>query len=53
MPYYMALVPILFLVGVVGVVVSLARRRWLSALAFGMLGVGSIVYGIARYSGTY
>jgi hypothetical protein len=49
MPYFIALVPALAFVGVVGAVVSLIRGRPRSALAFGVVGVGSILYAIAGY----
>jgi hypothetical protein len=44
MPYYVALLPMLAFVGVVGSVVSLVRGRRRSALAFGLVGVGAIVF---------
>jgi hypothetical protein len=49
MPYWIALVPTLACVGVFGTVVSLIRGRRRSALAFGIVGVGAIVYAIAAY----
>jgi hypothetical protein len=52
MPYFIALVPILAFVGIVGAIVSLLRGRLRSALAFGIVGVGSIVYAIAGYYGS-
>ena len=53
MPYFVALVPILAFIGVVGAIVSLVRGRLRSALAFGIVGIGCIVYAIAAYYGSY
>jgi hypothetical protein len=44
MPYYVALLPMLAFVGVVGSVVSLVRGRRRSALVFGLVGVGAVVF---------
>lgn len=49
MPYFIALVPIMAFVGIVGTMVSLARRRTRSALAFGIVAVGSTIYAIFEY----
>ena len=49
MPYFIALVPLLAFVGVVGAIVSLVRGRLRSAFAFGIVAIGSIVYAIAGY----
>ena len=49
MPYWIALVPLAAFVGVVGAFVSLVRGRRRSAVIFGVVGIGSILYAIVLY----
>jgi hypothetical protein len=49
MPYFIVLLPMLAFSGVVGAMVSLVRGRRRSALAFGLVGVGAVVFAITLY----
>jgi hypothetical protein len=49
MPYFIAVVPALAFVSVVGAAVSLIRGRPHSAVAFGVVGLGAILYATVGY----
>ena len=49
MPYFVALVPALAFIGVVGAVVSVIRGRPRSAVAFSLVGLAAIAIAIAAY----
>jgi hypothetical protein len=49
MPYWIALVPALAFIGVVGVIVSLVRGRRRSAFVFGLVALAAILYAIVGY----
>jgi hypothetical protein len=49
MPYWIALVPALAFIGVVGAIVSLVRGRRRSALIFALVGLAAILYAIVAY----
>ncbi len=49
MPYFVAALPILAFIGIVGAGVALLRGRRLSALVFGLVGLNSVLLAIALY----
>jgi hypothetical protein len=51
MPYFIVVLPMLAFIGVVGAMVSLARGRRRSAVAFGLVGVGAVILAIALSAG--